>query len=110
MSTIVTDTVEALPAGSWALDAVHSSVGFEIAYMGGTFRGSFAGVEATLADDSLTGSAKVANVHVQDENLTAHLLAPDFFDAERHPELGFTSSSLRAAAGQIEVDGTLTIK
>ena len=59
MSTIVTDTVKSIPAGSWALDAVHSHVGFEIGYLGGTFRGTFTGVEATLADGGLAGSAKV---------------------------------------------------
>jgi polyisoprenoid-binding protein YceI len=110
MSTIVTDTVKAIPAGSWALDAVHSHVGFEIGYLGGTFRGTFTGVEATLADGALAGSARVENIHVQDENLTAHLLSPDFFDAEQFPRLSFTSSSLDTDGGQLTVEGTLTIK
>ena len=60
--------------------------------MVGTFRGSFSPVDATLAvgEDgtaTLTGSAPVAGVKVQDENLTAHLQSPDFFDAERAPEI-----------------------
>ena len=108
MSTI-TRTVE-VPTGTWAVDPVHSSIGFEIAYMGGTFRGTFSGVEATLADGVLTGSARVENVRVQDDNLTAHLQSPDFFDAERHPVLGFTSSELSIEGDRVLVEGTLTIK
>ena len=42
----------------------------------------------------LTGSVKVASVDVNDENLTAHLQSPDFFDAERNPELSFESSEI----------------
>src|SRR3954452_5322030 len=97
MSLSTTTTVEIAPAGTWSLDGVHSSIGFEIAYLGGTFRGSFADVTAkldTTGGAALSGSAKVESIRVQDENLTAHLLTPEFFDAERHPELGFESTSL----------------
>ena len=46
MSTIESRTV--LPAGTWNADPVHSQIGFEIAYMGGTFRGTFSPFAATL--------------------------------------------------------------
>ena len=46
MSTIESHTV--LPTGIWNADAVHSQIGFEIAYMGGTFRGTFSPFAATL--------------------------------------------------------------
>jgi polyisoprenoid-binding protein YceI len=32
-----------LPAGTWTLDPVHSSVGFGVEYMAGTFTGTFIG-------------------------------------------------------------------
>src|SRR4051812_3936287 len=107
---MTTSTVETAPAGIWALDSVHSSIGFEIAYLGGTFRGRFTEVDAKLADDRLTGSARVESVQVQDENLSAHLLGPDFFDAERHPVLSFESSSLDRTGKELSLDGKLTIK
>jgi polyisoprenoid-binding protein YceI len=47
---------------------------------------------------------------VKDENLQAHLGAPDFFDIERYPEIGFRSTSLRREGDQLIVDGELTIK
>jgi polyisoprenoid-binding protein YceI len=101
------------PTGTWTLDPVHSTIGFEVDYMTGTFRGQFREVEAKLIADeptSLTGSAKVASVDVKDENLSAHLQTPDFFDAERHPELRFESSGIDLSAGSARVGGELTIK
>src|SRR5436309_12772545 len=103
------------PAGSWNLDSVHSRVDFEVSYLAGTFKGEFHEIGAELAVDaeraSLAGTAKVASVDVRDENLSAHLQSPDFFDAERHPELRFAAHDIRLGGdGKVSVDGELTIK
>src|SRR3954449_11318873 len=91
------------PAGTWAADKVHSHVSFEVVYAGvNTFRGSFQDFDATLSGDSLQGSAKVASVDVKDEQLNGHLQTPDFFDADRFPEITFRTSDLE--------HGELTIK
>ena len=58
----------------------------------------------------LTGSANVASVDVKDENLAAHLQSPDFFDAERYPELSFESSEIERDGDRITVRGGITIK
>jgi polyisoprenoid-binding protein YceI len=113
MSTTVAPQI--LPAGTWTVDPVHSQVGFAVAYHVGTFRGSFAPVEARLevGEDGkakLTGSASVSGVKVQDENLSAHLQAPDFFDAERTPEIAFASTAIRPSGDELEIVGELTIK
>src|SRR5439155_3850148 len=97
--TTITQTEQALPVGNWNVDPVHSQVGFAVDYMVGTFRGSFSPVDAKLvvSDDgraTLTGSAPVSGVTVQDENLTAHLQSPDFFDLERTPEIAFASKEM----------------
>jgi len=109
-----TETLTIAPAGTWALDAVHSAVGFEVAYLGGTFKGTFREIDATLvvSDDavSLDGSAKVASVDVKDENLAGHLQSPDFFDAERYPEIGFTAKAIGLDGETVKVEGDLTIK
>jgi polyisoprenoid-binding protein YceI len=113
MSTIETRT--ALPTGTWNADAVHSQIGFAIAYMGGTFRGTFSPFEATLevGEDGqahLEGTTQVANVKVQDPALEAHLQTPDFFDAERHPELRFVSDDIVRDGDSVTVRGDLTIR
>lgn len=103
-------TTEAVPAGTWAADKVHSTVAFAIDYMAGTFKGSFADVDAELRDGVLRGSAAVASVQVKDPNLEAHLQAPDFFDAERHPQITFESKAIRRAGNELTIDGEITIK
>ncbi|MEN3312835.1 MAG: hypothetical protein V7645_2164 [Actinomycetota bacterium] len=113
MST-TTDTRQALPVGSWQLDPIHSTIGFEVDYLAGSFRGQFREVAGKLdaAGDRpvLRGSAKVASVDVKDENLAAHLQSPDFFDAERYPELSFESSEIERAGDRVTVRGGITIK
>jgi polyisoprenoid-binding protein YceI len=104
-----TEIRQALPTGTWHLDPVHSSIGFEVPYMGGTFRGQFREVEATIADGGVTGSAKVASVDVKDENLAAHLSSPEFFDVERYPELRFTSTEIEGGE-ELAIRGEITIK
>jgi len=100
------------PAGTWNADPVHSTVGFEVGYSGvSTFRGSFRDFEATLDGSSLAGSAKVASVDVKDEQLNGHLQSPDFFDAQRYPEISFKATELSRSGGdRVSAKGELTIK
>jgi polyisoprenoid-binding protein YceI len=112
MSVIESTTHEFAPAGSWSSDPVHSSVAFEVEYAGGsTFVGSFREFSAELSNGSLTGTAQVASVDVKDEQLNGHLQSPDFFDAERHPEIAFRASELvQEENGIVHGTGELTLK
>jgi polyisoprenoid-binding protein YceI len=100
--------------GTWELDPVHSSIGFEVPYLSGTFKGQFRDAQATLVVRDgkayLDGSARVASVDVKDENLSAHLQSPDFFDAERHPELLFSAEDIDLDGETVSATGRLTIK
>jgi polyisoprenoid-binding protein YceI len=100
--------------GTWELDPVHSSVGFEVPYLVGTFKGQFREAAARLAvnenEATLEGSAKVGSVDVKDENLAAHLQSPDFFDADRHPELLFSAQDIDLDSEAVAARGELTIK
>ena len=114
MSTI-TATETQLPTGTWAVDPVHSQVGFAVDYLVGTFRGSFSPVAGTLtvAEDGaveLKGSAPVTGIRVQDENLSTHLLSPEFFDAERTPDIAFSATDVRRSGDDVTVKGELTIR
>jgi polyisoprenoid-binding protein YceI len=105
-----TTETQALPTGTWSVDPVHSSVGFGVEYMAGTFSGTFNEFDVSVSDGVLKGSAKVASVQVKDPNLEAHLQTPDFFDAERHPELSFHSNSIERHGEELKIDGEITIK
>ena len=114
MNTIL-ESKATLPSGTWNVDATHSQVGFAVDYMVGTFRGTFSPFEATMtvAEDgtsTLVGSAPVSGVRVQDENLSAHLQSPDFFDAEQTPEITFRSTMIERAGDDVTVSGDLTIR
>jgi polyisoprenoid-binding protein YceI len=100
----------------WTADPVHSTVGFAVKHMVvSTFRGRFEDFDATLrADDDgtlhLSGRVRAGSIVVKDENLAAHIAAPDFFDTANHPEIAFESTLVRTEDGELVVDGELTIK
>ena len=108
MST--TDTQQAVPTGTWNVDPVHSAVGFAVDYLAGTFQGSFSKFDATVEDETVKGSAEVASVKVKDPNLEAHLQSPDFFDAERNPQLTFESKDIVRQGDELSIAGEITIK
>lgn len=105
-----TTAQEILPGGTWTADTVHSSLTFEIDYAVSTFSGEVRDFEARLEDRVLAGRARVESISVKDENLEMHLLSPEFFDAERFPELLFASTGGRGDGNHVELDGTLTLK
>jgi polyisoprenoid-binding protein YceI len=103
-------TQQALPTGTWSADTVHSTVGFAVAYLVGTFQGTFSEFEARLSDGTLSGSAEVSSVQVKDPNLATHLQAPDFFDAERFPRLSFEANDISRSGDELTIGGELTLK
>jgi polyisoprenoid-binding protein YceI len=105
-----TQTVtQQIPAGTYAVDPIHSSVTFAIVHNGvATFRSGFASYEARLSGGqtpALEGSVDVASIEIDEEQLKSHLLSPDFFDASRYPRLRFVSSALEVAE-----DGSATLR
>jgi polyisoprenoid-binding protein YceI len=107
---MTTSQMQTVPAGTWSVDRVHSTVGFSVDYMAGTFTGTFSDFDVTVADGVLEGTARVASVQVKDPNLEAHLQTPDFFDAERYPELAFVSKSIERSGDELTIEGDVTIK
>jgi polyisoprenoid-binding protein YceI len=109
MSTIE-QTKQGIPTGTWQADTIHSRVAFEVPYAVATFTGEVNDFEASLVDGKLAGSAKIASIKVKEENLEAHLLAPEFFDAEQHPVVSFSGSDIKRDGDKVEIDGEITIK
>jgi polyisoprenoid-binding protein YceI len=102
-------TTEQQVTGTFTADPVHSHVGFEVPYAVATFSGEVTDFTASLVDGRLEGSAKIESIQLKDENLQAHVLSPEFFDAERHPVLTF-SGDLDRDGDRATIDGEITMK
>jgi polyisoprenoid-binding protein YceI len=115
MSATETQIKTQIPSGTWSSDRIHSNATFEVAHMGAsTFRGRVKDFDARLvAGDEgieLVGSARVETLDIDEENLRAHLLSPEFFDAERYPEIRFTANEVTENGDELVVGGELEIK
>src|SRR5690349_20766970 len=112
----MTTATTALPVGTWAIDPVHSSVGFSVRHVvvskvrGGfdTFSGAI-----TVAEDgtpSVSAEIAIDSINTRNEQRDAHLKAADFFDAESFPVATFVSTGVRADGDNYVVDGDFTLK
>jgi polyisoprenoid-binding protein YceI len=99
--------------GTYTADPNHSTFGFAVKHLGvSTFRGTFSDVDAKVADGVLEGHARVESISIREPaDFRNHVLADDFFAADKHPEIGFRSTSLELREdGTAAVRGELTIK
>ena len=100
MTTAIQTRNQRIPSGTYRIDPVHSSARFEVEHGAlSRFRGGFDEVSAELEAGPdgvrLSGAVAVASVDIDQPDLRGHLLSPEFFDAERHPEIRFGSRELR---------------
>jgi len=82
-----------------------------------TVKGRFGGVEGTVTqvgDDPTTARVEAriqaASIHTGIDQRDAHLRSADFLDAERWPELRFTSRRVEKGSQGMRVHGDLTIR
>jgi polyisoprenoid-binding protein YceI len=104
-----------VPAGTYVVDPVHSSIAFAITHNGvATFRSGFGSYEARLSGGEtprLEGNVDVDSIQIEEAQLKGHLLSPDFFDAGRFPQLRFESTELRVGDdGSVTLRGELDIR
>ena len=112
----MTTATTALPTGTWAIDPVHSSIGFSVRHlMVSKVRGEFDTFSGaiTVAEDgtpSVRAEIAVDSVNTRNEQRDAHLKAADFFDAEKFPVATFVSTAVRPDGDNYVVDGDFTLK
>jgi polyisoprenoid-binding protein YceI/ketosteroid isomerase-like protein len=107
----------AAAAERYEIDAVHAFVNFTVAHFTGKARGSFGDVGGTIVFDEIdvTKSSvevriRTASVNTNNERRDAHLRGPDFFDAERFPEMTFKSRRVERKGAAYVAVGDLTIR
>ncbi|HTS72222.1 MAG TPA: YceI family protein [Gaiellaceae bacterium] len=115
MSAVASKTV--IPAGTWAVDPVHTTIGFQVTDTSDLFStivGRFTGYEGRIEggeEPSFAGTIRVASISTDNDQRDAHLRSPDFLDAEKHPEIRFRSTAVEPTAEDaFRVRGELTIK
>jgi polyisoprenoid-binding protein YceI len=106
----------ALSTGTWAIDNVHSSIGFSVRHrvvskVRGTFK-TFSGAIVVAEDGtpSVTAEIAVDSVDTGNEQRDAHVRAADFFDVEKFPTATFVSTGVRADGDDYVLDGEFTLK
>lgn len=104
-------------AGTWAIDPVHSEVSFVVRHMMvSKVRGRFDKFEGTIVtaenplESSVTATVDVSSINTGQEQRDAHIRSADFFEAETHPNMTFTSTGVRADGDHFLLDGDLTIR
>jgi polyisoprenoid-binding protein YceI len=112
-----TETTTIIPAGIWAIDPVHTSVGFQVTDTTegfSTASGRFTDVEGRFEGGeapSIAGTIRVAGLRTDNEQRDAHLLSPDFLEGDKYPEIQFVSKSVEPlGAERFLVRGDLIVK
>jgi polyisoprenoid-binding protein YceI len=113
--TVATGTTQ-LSAGTWAIDSVHSSIGFSVRHlMVSKVRGNFQnfGGAIVVAEDgtaSVTAEIAVDSIYTNSEQRDGHIKSADFFDVENHPTATFRSTGVRPNGEKYVLDGEFTLK
>jgi len=109
----------AFAAEDYKIDPVHSSANFSVRHMMvSTVTGRFAGgVSGTIHYDdkdvsksSVKATIKVASVNTDNENRDKDLRSPNFFEADKYPEITFESQRIEKRGESYVAIGNFTMK
>jgi polyisoprenoid-binding protein YceI len=114
MPILAESSATVIPAGTWSIDPVWSSLEFEVKKLGlFTVKGRVPGFSGTIAgggSPTIEGTVDATSITTFDDTRDEHLQSPEFFDTQRYPELHFSSSSVELVGDELVVQGDLTIK
>jgi polyisoprenoid-binding protein YceI len=113
-----TSTDLRLPLGTWQIDPVHSTVGFEVrdmAHLFATVRGRFTDfdgvVEITPDGARTSGAVRVASLTTDHTVRDDNLRSPEFLDAAASPEMRFESDVFETEEdGSVRIAGRLELR
>jgi polyisoprenoid-binding protein YceI len=108
----------AAATGTWAVDKSHTDIGFTIKHLGvSKVRGHFNDFDGTVVvngpqpeKSSVNFTIKTASIDTANARRDSHLKAPDFFDAEKYPEITFKSTRISKTKKGFDATGLLTMR
>lgn len=104
-------------SGAYTIDPTHTRLGFSARHaMVTTVRGQFDTFAGTAVIDTANPANSSVELTIQVDSITTgnvdrdgHLKTADFFDAENHPTITFTSTQVSRDGNEWEITGDLTI-
>jgi polyisoprenoid-binding protein YceI len=120
LAALLLTAAGALPvraADEYNLDTMHAGLTFKISHLGlsevfGTFKsiaGEFKVDTENPANSSFAITIKTDSIDTFNSKRDDHLRSPDFFNVKQFPTITFKSTSVKAAAGGLEVTGDVTM-
>lgn len=117
-ATLLTGARAPADPETYQIDRSHTNIGFVVRHMVVTnvrgafndFSGSIVLDEGDITKSRVEVVVKTASVDTNHERRDADLRGPEFFDAERFPELRFTSRRIEQTADGLVAVGDLTIR
>ena len=109
----------AFAAEDYKIDPVHSSANFSVRHMmvstvTGRFAGGLSGTihydDKDISKSSVKATIKVASVNTDNENRDKDLRGPNFFDADKYPEITFESQRIEKRGENYVAIGNFTMK
>lgn len=107
----------AFAQATWTIDNSHSRIGFSVSHMAvaeteGKFK-DYQGTVVSTSDKDFNGAtvsftAQAASIDTDNERRDGHLKSPDFFDAEKYPEIAFKGNLVKTGA-KYKLKGDLTM-
>ena len=105
------------PAGTYEIDAHHTSAEFVARHMLTKVRGAFPEITGTIQvaekpeDSRVEVELQTATVSTNSDMRDEHLRGDDFFSVETYPTIAFKSTAVRLTGGtEFELDGDLTVR
>ena len=102
----------------WEIDTAHSAINFTISHFFTPVDGTFEDYDATvmfnpddLENSMIDVTIPVSSINTRNDRRDGHLQSEDFFNAERWPNISFTSNSIESRGdNQFVAIGEMTIR
>ena len=117
MSNTTATLIPGYVAGTWAIDPVHSEVGFTVRHMMvSKVRGKFTNFSGeittgeNLLDSQVTATIDLGSIDTGNAQRDGHIRSADFFEVDANPTMTYRSTGVRPDGDDYILDGELSLR